>query len=496
MTPEPTPDLSATDGARRRPPAGEPAHKLVVVANRLPVRLGAEGQWIASPGGLVRALGPVLQRQHGAWVGWAGEPGEAPAPFDHDGIDLAPVGMTEEEHQRFYEGFSNETLWPLYHDAIRPSTFDQTWWDAYVAVNHRFAERAAELVAPGGQVWVHDYHLQLVPHYLRELRPDTRIGFFLHIPFPPQELFMRLPWRQEIARALLEADVIGFQRRMGAENFAAICRRLLDAEGEPPCVQLEDRRVRVRAYPISIDVREFERVAGQPDTAERVGELRSRLGSPRTVLAGVDRLDYTKGIDVRLEAFRELLARRSATPSDAAGYPGPDIVMVQVAVPSREGVGAYAAERERVEQLVGEINGDYATVGRPAVHYLHRSLPFEALVALYRAADVMVVTPLRDGMNLVAKEFVASRVHDDGVLVLSEFAGAADELTEALLVNSHDLGAVVDVLDHAVDLDADEASRRMRALREVVRSNDVDRWASDFLADLAAARPGATPAER
>jgi len=462
-------------------------HELVIVANRLPARR-ADDEWVVSPGGLVRALTPVLRCDHGAWVGWAGESGAAPEPDTVDGVHFAPVSISRDEHEQFHEGFSNDTLWPLYHDAIRPSTFDQGWWDAYVTVNRRFAQRAAALVAPGGLVWVHDYQLQLVPRYVRELRPDTRIGFFLHIPFPPQELFMRLPWRDEIVRGLLAADVVGFQRRMGAENFAAVARRLLGAEGEPPRVRLEDHEARVWAYPMSIDVAAFERIASQPETGRQAAELRQRLGSPRRVIVGVDRLDYTKGIDVRLEAFRHLLAARATMASDAPGYPGPDYVMVQIAVPSREGIGAYAVERERVERLVGEINGDYATVGRPAVHYLHRSLPTDALVALYRAADVMTVTPLRDGMNLVAKEFAACRVDDDGVLVLSEFAGAADELTDAILVNSHDPDAVVAALGEALDLDPAEATHRMRSIRHVVRTNDVDRWASGFLADLAAAR--------
>lgn len=434
----------------------------------------------------MRAVKPVLLQKRGGWVGWAGEPGEAPPPFTHEGVDLSPVGISVEEHEQFYEGFANDTLWPLYHDAIQPSTFDQEWWDAYLSVNERFAERAAELVAPGGLVWVHDYQLQLVPHFLRGLRPDVRIGFFLHIPFPPQELFMRLPWRDEVVQGLLAADVVGFQRVMGADNFAAVARRLLGAEGEPPYVSYEGRRVRVGAYPISIDVAEFESIASQPEIGRQAAALRERLGSPRTVIAGVDRLDYTKGIDVRLEAFRDLLAQRAIMASDSPGYPGPDCVMVQIAVPSREGIGAYADERQRVEHLVGEINGDYATIGRPAVHYLHRSLPTEALVALYRAADVMMVTPLRDGMNLVAKEFAACRVNDDGVLVLSEFAGAADELTDALLVNSHDPDAMRAALAEAVEFDPEEARRRMRSIRAVVRENDVDRWASDFLADLAA----------
>jgi len=460
-------------------------HDLVVVANRLPVQRSATpvDDWETSPGGLVRAMFSVLHHRRGAWVGWIGTAGDAPAPFEHDGVRLRPVRLSRTELEQYYEGLSNEALWPLYHDAIRPSTFESAWWETYVRVNERFAEAAADEAAEGAVVWVHDYQLQLVPLFLRELRPDVRIGFFLHIPFPPQELFMRLPWREEVLRGLLAADLVGFQRRVAAENFAAVARRLVDADGEPPELHFEGRTVHVGAFPISIDVAEFEEIAARPQTAARAAEYRHRLGDPHVVLLGVDRLDYTKGIDLRLEAYQTLLrdgeldARRC--------------VMVQVAVPTREALEHYQDERRRVEELVGEINGEFGSIGYPAVHYLHQSLPLDELVALYQAADVMIVTPLRDGMNLVAKEFAASRIDEHGVLVLSEFAGAADELTDAVLVNPHDHEAVQRAILDAVDMEPKEARVRMAAIRDTVAQSDVRQWAAGFLALLGVPSTGA-----
>jgi trehalose 6-phosphate synthase len=450
-------------------------HELVIVANRLPVQRAQDGSddWEMSPGGLVRATISVLHHRRGAWIGWTGSAGDAPPPFERDGVRRVPVALSEDDIAEFYDGFSNESLWPLYHDAIRTSTFEATWWESYVRVNERFAQAAAAEAAEGAVVWVHDYHLQLVPLFLRELRPDVRIGFFLHIPFPPQELYMRLPWREEVLRGLLACDLIGFQRKVAAENFVSVAHRLVEAEGAVPEVRFEGRTIRVGAFPISIDVAEFDEIARRPETAARAAELRHRLGDPHVVLLGVDRLDYTKGIDLRLEAYQTLLrdgeldARRC--------------VMVQVAVPTREGIEHYQDERRRVEELVGEINGEFGAIGYPAVHYLHQSLPLDELIALYQTADVMMVTPLRDGMNLVAKEFAASRIDEQGVLVLSEFAGAADELTEAVLVNPHDHEAVQRAILDAVDMEPKEARVRMAAIRDTVAESDVRQWATGFL---------------
>jgi trehalose 6-phosphate synthase len=424
----------------------------------------------------------VVRKRSGAWVGWSGLADDIAQPFRYDGIPLAPVALTPEEIAGFYDGFANDTLWPLYHDAIRAPTYDPDWWAMYAAVNERFAETTARIAAPGATVWVHDYHLQLVPSMLRARRPDLRIGFFLHIPFPPQELFMQLPWREDIMRGLLGSDVVGVQRRGGVENLASCAQRLLEVKETTGGLWFEGRQVEIGAFPISIDVAEFDELARRPRTSELVTRLRGRLGEPDVVLLGIDRLDYTKGIDVRLEAFRDLLAssvldRRRCT-------------LVQVAVPTRERIEHYADERRRVEQLVGEINGEFSRLGFPVVHYLHQNIPMEELSALYRVGDVMLVTPLRDGMNLVAKEYAASRVDGGGVLVLSEFAGAADELADAVLVNPHDRDAVRRAMVEAATMDPEEARRRMSSIRAVVESNDVHRWAQDFLARVSPALAG------
>ena len=457
-------------------PAGR-SHDLVIVANRLPVHhVSGDSPWEPSPGGLVRAMLGVIQRRGGVWVGWSGLADDDPEPFRYDDIPLVPVVLSAEDVAEFYDGFANDTLWPLYHDAIRASTFEQEWWDAYVRVNERFAEAAASVAARGATVWVHDYHLQLVPGLLRQSRPDLRIGFFLHIPFPPHELFTRLPWREEILRGILGADVVGLQRRGAVENLVGVSRRLLEVQGAVRGLMVDGRRVEVGDFPISIDVAEFEEMARRPRTQAHAVRLRARLGDPDTVLLGIDRLDYTKGIDVRLEAFRDLLATGELDRRRCA--------LVQVAVPTRERLEHYADERRRVEQLVGEINGEFSRLGYPVVHYLHQNVPMEELSALYQTGDVMLVTPLRDGMNLVAKEYAASRVDGTGVLVLSEFAGAADELSEALLVNPHDREAVRRAMVDAASMDPHEAQRRMAAIRAVIRANDVDHWARTFLSRL------------
>jgi trehalose 6-phosphate synthase len=504
-------------GARTSADAdGEEArrHDLVVVANRLPVQC-VDGRWTTSPGGLVRAMLGVARSRSGAWVGWPGDTSperpevhEAIPHIPHDsgcpdlasadvnpveGVELVPVTLSHDEFHHYYERVSNGALWPLYHDAIRPSVFDAASWNVYRDVNRRFAEAAAASVAHGGTVWVHDYHLHLVPEMLREMRPDVKIGFFLHIPFPPQELFMRLPWREEIIRGLLGADVVGFQRRVAAENFVALAHRLVGAgvvESEHTAhgVQTDDGRiVHVGAFPISIDVDEIDAIVRRPESQRQVREIRERLGNPEAILLGVDRLDYTKGIDVRLAGFAALLEQRQAQGGDAGGGASgrPPIVLVQIAVPGREGLEDYVDERRKIEQLVGAVNGDHGALGYPAVHYLRTSLSLEELVPLYMAADVMLVTPLRDGMNLVAKEFVAARPDKSGVLVLSEFAGASDELIDAILVNPHDPDAIVDAMTAALELAPNEISERMTLMRKAVAGSDVHDWAESFLRSLA-----------
>ena len=461
------------------------AYELVVVANRLPVDLavGADGElsWSRSPGGLVSALEPVMKEADGAWIGWSGSPDMAAPPFDADGMHLVPVTLSAEEVAEYYEGFSNDTLWPLSHDVISPPVYHRRWWETYRRVNRRFATEAAQLAAKGATVWVHDYQLQLVPALLRELRPDVRIGYFHHIPFPPLEIFAQLPWRRQVVEGLLGADLLGFQRAGDAGNFVRVVRRYTDLTTRGPVITVpgpdgRDRPVRASAFPISIDSGRFDTLARTPEVRTRAAEIRSDLGDPDVLLLGVDRLDYTKGIRHRIKAYGELLAEDRLR--------APEAVLVQVASPSRQNVEAYQQLREEVEVLVGRINGEHGEIGAVPISYLHHSYPPEEMAALYLAADVMLVTSLRDGMNLVAKEFVAACVDDRGVLVLSEFTGAADELSGALLVNPHDIAGLKDAIEKATRMDVREMRSRMRKLRRRVMSDDVRKWSRTFLRTL------------
>ena len=472
--------------------SGNKGNDLVVVANRLPVdfTVADDGSvdWQRSPGGLVTALEPVMQKSEGAWVGWSGAPDLAHDPFEADDMLLVPVTLSADEIERYYEGFSNDTLWPLYHDVVATPTYHRQWWDAYRRVNQRFADAAAQQAAEGGVVWVHDYQLQLVPKMLREQRPDLRIGFFNHIPFPPIELFQQLPWRLQIVEGLLGADLLGFQRGGDASNFVRAVRRLTDYPTRGPIVTMvgddasSTRHVRAAAFPISIDSHRFDELARHPEVQARAKEIRTDLGDPDVMMLGVDRLDYTKGIRHRIKAYGELLQDGRLNVEHAT--------LVQVASPSRENVGAYQELRENVEILVGRINGEYGELGHSAIHYLHHSYPPEEMAALYLAADVMLVTSLRDGMNLVAKEYIAARSDEQGVLVLSEFTGAADELAPGpLLVNPHDIDGMKDIIVRAAQMDPREQRRRMRRLRRKVMADDVAKWSETFLGVLSSLPP-------
>ncbi len=489
---------------------GEPPapgqYDFVVVSNRLAVDrvVDDEGNttWQRSPGGLVTALAPIMASEEGAWIGWNGAP-TAPSemddveddvegageddvedgeehwePFDHDGMHLVPVPLSAREVEEYYEGFSNATLWPLYHDVIARPEFHRQWWDTYQQVNARFARAAAATASEGATVWVQDYQLQLVPQLLRRMRPDLRIGYFNHIPFPPVEIFAQLPWRRAVLEGLLGADLVGFQRSSDVANFQRAVRRMLGVTFRSGALQVPDgdggqRAVNAEAFPISIDTDTVTALAQDPQIQARARQIREDLGNPQTILLGVDRLDYTKGIRHRIKAFAELLEDGRLTVDQAC--------LVQVASPSRENVESYRELRDEIELSVGRVNGTYDTMGHTAIRYLHHSYPVEEMVALYLAADVMLVTALRDGMNLVAKEYVAVRGGWGGVLVLSEFAGAADQLRKALLVNPHDIDGLKDAIMEAIEMAPVESRKRMKTMHRQVITNDVNKWSRDFL---------------
>ena len=474
----------------RQPVAGT-RFDLVVAANRLPVDGVDDGfggtLWRRSPGGLVAAMEPVMRDRDAAGVGWAGVPGSAPELFYQNRLCLRPVSLSAEEIEQYYEGFSNETLWPIYHDVIVQASFHRRWWNTYRTVNRRFATAIVEAAAPGATVWVHDYQLQLVPAMVRALRPDVRIGWFDHIPFPPVELFAQLPWRRELVEGLLGADFLGFQRAADAENFLRACRQLLalatrgdtvsfTPPGDDPSAR---RTVRAGAIPISVDFKGLDALARTPQVVARAAQIRSSLGNPQILVLGVDRLDYTKGFRSRLRAYEELLREEAIST--------PHVTLMLVALPSREHIDAYRQLREEVEATIGRINGQFSAVGSAAVYYLHQSYPRAERAAMFLAADVMLITPLRDGMNLVAKEYVSCRHDLNGALVLSEFAGASYELHEAFTCNPHDIEDLKQAIMGAINAPRDERRRRMKALRRRVAGHDVQHWATCYLESLASA---------
>jgi alpha,alpha-trehalose-phosphate synthase [UDP-forming] len=445
---------------------------LVVVANRLPVRREEDGSWAPSPGGLVTALTPILERG-GTWIGWAGV-GSGPAEtFRVNNINHVAVSVSDVEIDDYYLGFCNGTLWPLFHDGIRTPEYHRRWWNAYRRVNQRYAEAVLEHSNPGDLIWVHDYHLLLLPQMLREASPDIEIRFFLHIPFPPVELYARLPWRRQLIEGMLASDVVGFQTESSTANFRRAASVFAGAEVQDRLVRMGGRSIKTMAAPISVDFDSYNDVAATPLIDERVSSIRDELGNPEHIFLGADRLDYTKGIDVRLRAFATLL-RQNPQLADSSK-------LVQIVVPSRQTIGEYSDMRDEIERLAGRINSVHGERHRMPVHYTYESLEREELVAYYRAADVMVVTPLIDGMNLVAKEYVASRVDEDGVLLLSEFAGAAHELSAAVLVNPYDIDGVALAMRQAIELEPAERLRRMREMRNTVRENDLEAWTRRIL---------------
>jgi trehalose 6-phosphate synthase len=463
---------------------------LVVVSNRLPYNLarGEGGDWNVErgSGGLVTALRPVLRNRGGKWIGWAGVTEEElpdPAPLLSDaqrrfGYELVPVPLTEAERTGFYFGFSNEIVWPLFHDLIPLANFDPSYWAVYEAVNERFAESIMKAASPDDFVWVHDYHLMRVGTVLAARRAGLRTAFFLHIPFPPLDVFVKLPWRFQVLNSLLDYDLVGFQTVRDRRNFVQCVRLLLphvrlSGRGAVWSVRSAHRDLRIGSFPISIDFAEFERRAAEPEVAAQAAELSASLGGRRIVL-GIDRLDYTKGLPQKLEAYRTMLRRHP----DLQGT----VTLIQVVVPSREDIPRYQEHKTQIDRMIGEINGEFTRGGWTPIRYVHRGLEGSRLSAYYRAADVALVTPLKDGMNLVAKEYCASRVDGDGVLVLSEFAGAAAELQRgALLVNPFDVSGVAEALRTALTMPEGERRARLRKLRRTVREHDIHHWLDTFL---------------
>jgi trehalose 6-phosphate synthase/phosphatase len=457
--------------------------RLLIVANRLPVTVrptpgGVDVQ--RSTGGLATGLSRPHEQSGGLWIGWSGAE-EDLTPEQRTQLEaqlashrLVGVPLTRDLVARYYEGYSNGVLWPLFHYLLDQVPLQASDWDAYVQANEQFAEVVAAEYRPGDLIWIHDYQLLLLPGLLRRRLPDARIGFFLHIPFPSEELFRTLPPRRQLLEGLLGADLVGFHTPTYLRHFATALTDILGLTVDIDRVQLPGREVRLGVFPMGVDASLFHNLSRDPAVEAEAEALRGD-GSVR-ILVGVDRLDYTKGIPRRLLAFERMLETHPELREK--------VRLIQVAVPSRTGVEAYQDFRSLVDGLVGRINGAFGTPRWVPVHYIFRGLSAEDLVALYRAADVMLVTPLRDGMNLVAKEFVAARTDGDGVLVLSEFAGASWELPEALAVNPYDTDATGEVIFRALTMEPEERRARLAPLRERVATFDVHRWVSSFLEQL------------
>ncbi len=481
--------------------------RLVIVSNRLPIVLKEEahGRWVVKPGsgGLVTAMAPVLKDRGGVWIGWAGAEDTPDMHMDlllreavqDSGYTFKPVPLSRSEVEGYYYGFANEILWPLFHDLQTRCNFDPGYWGVYRQVNRKFADVIFHNTGKEDDIWVHDYHLVAVGQELRALGVTAKIGFFLHIPFPPLDLFLKLPWRFQILDALLAYDLVGFQTQRDKRNFAQCVRALFKhapvrGKGRVVTTEINQREVRIGNFPISIDFDEFAGKAESAAVSQRAAEIQTNLGADsnrRRLMLGVDRLDYTKGIPERLAAFGNTLER----------FPQllEKISLIQIVVPSRVDIPKYRDLKLEIERMVSDINGKFAQTHWVPIHYIFRSVDRSELVALYRAADIALITPLKDGMNLVAKEYCACNVTEDGVLIMSEFAGAAAQLhPEAILVNPHDVEEVAGSIAAACDMPLSEKRRRVKALRRKIQKSDIYWWVDSFIKAVFARDLKALPA--
>ncbi|RRA48114.1 trehalose-6-phosphate synthase [Acidipila sp. EB88] len=467
---------------------------LIILSNRLPLSFekGEKGLHAKqSSGGLVTALEPLLQEHGGIWVGSAGteQDPEHQKQMREELSVLArqhhyryePITLTLEEQAKFYEGFSNEIIWPLFHDLQSRCNFDPSYWEFYLQVNAKFAECVNKISKRNSLIWINDYQLMQVAPLLRKKLPKATLVFFLHIPFPPPDIYEKLPWGRQVLESLLSHTLIGLQTARDVRNFIACLSAFLPkisvtrAAGGHRMVQFDGRRTVVGAFPISIDFEDFERGSDSDDVRRRASTLRAQQRNDMVTILGIDRLDYTKGIPERLKAFALFLRQHPELHRKTS--------LIQIVVPSRESIPGYQVLKAEIERLVTQVNGEFAEPGWVPINYIHRALPRTELLALYRTSRVAFITPLKDGMNLVAKEYIACRHENDGVLILSEFAGAATELkVGSLLVNPYDQSAVANALAEAVTMDEAEQRRRMTRLRNQVRKANLATWLETFMA--------------
>jgi trehalose 6-phosphate synthase/phosphatase len=456
--------------------------RLLVIANRLPVSItkrAGEFQFRASAGGLAVGLSSLPESTARLWIGWPGIANEKLTAKDREHINeklaarnCLPIFLSKKQIEQYYLGFCNETIWPLFHYFPTRTVWEDRYWQVYERVNQIFCEETLKIAASGDKIWVHDYQLMLLPKLLREKLPDVEIGFFLHIPWPSFELFRLLPWREEILNGVLGADLIGFHTYDYVRHFLSSVCRIVGQEHMLGKLHVRNRIVRVDAFPMGIAYEKYAQAANEPEVKSEVKRILTKIGK-RKIIISIDRLDYTKGIVERLEAFDLFL-------SENPQYKG-KVTLIMVAVPSRTGVQDYQILRQKLEHLVGRVNGEHGSIGYMPVWYLYRFLSFHQIAALYNIADVALVTPLRDGMNLIAKEFVASKTDGAGVLILGEMTGAASELGEALIVNANNKAAIVAAIKEAFEMPLAEQVERNRAMQQRLRRYNIARWSKDFI---------------
>ena len=458
--------------------------KTIIVSNRLPVKIIKEEDaiyYLPSEGGLATGLSSIYRQENNVWLGWPGlyikkqeEKDEITKDLRNE--NMVPVFITEKLIREYYEGFSNETIWPVFHYFLQYANFDQQLFKAYVEANRKFCNELLKIAEPTDTIWIHDYHLLLLPQMVREKLPDASIGFFLHIPFPSYEMFRMMPWRKEMLSGMLGADLIGFHTYDDNRHFLSSVSRLVGLPNVRGRIETAERIIEVDSFPMGIDYNKFALTAASPKTIDHEIKFRSSLGDQKLILS-IDRLDYSKGIPQRLLAFELFLEKYPYFQEKAS--------LILIVVPSRSNVGPYKKLKEEVDLLVGRINGKYGKINWTPVHYFYRSFAIEPLSAYYRMAHVALVTPMRDGMNLVCKEFIASKLDKTGVLILSEMAGASKELSDAILINPNDINRMVEALYEALNMNEEEQIRHIRVMQETLKRYNINHWVSIFMERLA-----------
>ncbi|WP_339868644.1 bifunctional alpha,alpha-trehalose-phosphate synthase (UDP-forming)/trehalose-phosphatase [uncultured Algoriphagus sp.] len=454
--------------------------KTIIVSNRLPISLrhrNGRFEFKPSAGGLATGLGSIYKEGENIWIGWPGNTVDDPEQraeiiLELHELKMAPVFLSKEDVEEFYEGFSNETLWPAFHYFTQYMVYNPEHWEAYVRVNQKFCDAILKKAGPDDTIWIHDYQLLLLPQMLREVLPNATIAFFQHIPFPSYEIIRMIPWRKELLNGVCGADLIGFHTYDDMRHFLSAVGRITGLSSESGYIQAENRIINVDSFPMGIDYDKFAKQAKSKRTQRFVGEFGKQVEGQKLLLT-IDRLDYSKGIPQRIQAFNQLLEQHKELHGKVS--------MIMIVVPSRDKVQSYKELKEEIDLLVGRINSEYSTLNWVPVHYFYRSFPFEELSAFYNMSDIALVTPLRDGMNLVCKEFVASKTDQTGVLILSEMAGASKELQDAILVNPNDRQGVVDAIYNALSMPLAEQKARISSMQESLKKYDVFQWVRVFM---------------